>query len=84
MSYNYFVPCIGLHSGDSSNGVEYFEASENNMFMPPEVFVKNGINGYKHEYKDTNVFPNIIHVVGAYDELSSLLNNVVESENIWL
>ena len=39
-----------VHSGDMSNGVEYFEGNEN-IFTSPEAFVKNGINGYKHEYK---------------------------------
>ena len=61
----YFVP-FTFH-GDFSNDVEYFEGSENNMFIPPETFIKNGINGYNMNTKDTNVFPNIIHVVGAYD-----------------
>ena len=45
-----FVPCTFRR--DFSNGVEYFEGSEDNSLSPPpEAFIKTGVIGYKYEYK---------------------------------
>ena len=83
----YFVPCT--FQRDFPNGVEYLEGSEN-IFIPPEAFLKNGSNQYKqHEYKRYKCLSKYYtsHVVGAYvyDGLSPLLKKVVENISvIWL